>query len=107
MRKPDAAWQEDELYASIEPYGHCPVQAEGKLPDGEYYYFRARGHVTFDIAETKEALFDDIVIFHREIGSDTYIKDFAVSQAYPGWMEHDDAKELIYKWVQEYVAEKT
>ena len=29
----------------IEPNGVCPVQAEGTLPTGEYYYFRSR-HTT-------------------------------------------------------------
>ena len=25
------------------PFGQCPVQIEGQLMTGEYYYFRARG----------------------------------------------------------------
>ena len=28
----------------VEPYGFAPVQADGILPDGSWYYFRARGH---------------------------------------------------------------
>lgn len=28
---------------NIQPYGNCPVQADGVLPDGTPYYFRARG----------------------------------------------------------------
>lgn len=27
---------------NIKPQGYCPVQAEGQLPTGEYYYFRSR-----------------------------------------------------------------
>jgi hypothetical protein len=27
----------------LKPYGCAPVQAEGYLPTGEWYYFRARG----------------------------------------------------------------
>ena len=26
----------------VRPYGNCPVQAEGYLPTGAYYYFRSR-----------------------------------------------------------------
>lgn len=32
----------------IKPYGACPVQAEGTLPTGEYYYFRSR-HTSWSI----------------------------------------------------------
>lgn len=27
----------------VNPQGNCPVQAEGHLSGGEYYYFRSRG----------------------------------------------------------------
>ena len=42
---------------NIQPYGACPVQAEGYLSSGEYYYFRSR-HQSWSvrIAKSEESL---------------------------------------------------
>lgn len=43
----------------IKPSGYCPVQAEGTLPTGEYYYFRSR-HSTWSIriAKTEKEIWE-------------------------------------------------
>jgi len=38
----------------VRPYGYCPVQAEGYLPTGAYYYFRAR-HTSWSLRIGKNA----------------------------------------------------
>jgi hypothetical protein len=43
----------------IEPLGIVPVQAEGKLPTGEYYYFRSRGERwSLSVSDKEEDIFD-------------------------------------------------
>jgi len=37
---------------NIQPHGYCPVQAEGCLPTGEFYYFRSR-HTTWSVRISK------------------------------------------------------
>lgn len=43
----------------IEPIGIVPVQAEGKLPTGEHYYFRSRGEGwSLSVADKEEDIFE-------------------------------------------------
>lgn len=58
-----AKYQEAELAEArtepnpfgINPWGNCPVQAEGQLSKKEHYYFRARHeHWSFTIAATEK-----------------------------------------------------
>lgn len=60
--------QERQLDAinAVRPYhvtsigGMCPTQAEGTLPDGRFFYFRARhGQWTLRVAEDPEAVYWD------------------------------------------------
>jgi hypothetical protein len=46
------------------PSGNCPVQCEGWLPDGRWYYFRSRwAHATFEVAECEESWMHSDLIF--------------------------------------------
>ena len=52
---------------NVQPYGNCPVQAEGYLPSGEYYYFRARGESwRILVAESVETIFSDPIWSYGE-----------------------------------------
>ena len=45
---------------NVQPYGNCPVQAEGHLLTGEYYYFRARGRSwSLRIAKDQNSIFSN------------------------------------------------
>jgi hypothetical protein len=52
---------------NIKPYGYCPVQAEGCLPTGEFYYFRSR-HSTWSvrISKTEESLWENSAWVYNE-----------------------------------------
>lgn len=57
----------------VKPYGCCPVQAEGKLPTGEYYYFRSR-HESWSlrIGETKETMWNNYSWVYTESKYDEF-----------------------------------
>jgi hypothetical protein len=46
------------------PSGNCPVQCEGWIPNGRWYYFRSRWiTATFEVATCEEAWMRNDVIF--------------------------------------------
>lgn len=51
-------WNVDRFFNpyKIDPQGYCPVQAEGYLPSGEWYYFRAR-HSSWSIEIGNPAIY--------------------------------------------------
>ena len=53
--------------SKVDPQGYCPVQAEGHLPTGEYYYFRSR-HTSWSvrISKTEAELWTDASWVYRE-----------------------------------------
>lgn len=70
---------------NIEPYGNCPVQAEGQLKTGEWYYFRARGsHWQLRIAKGSANFFDNSIWVYEEEYADG--EEFAA-----GWMSKNEA----------------
>ncbi len=64
----------------------CPVQAEGKLPDGRMWYFRGRDGWRFDVSPGPT---DDVgdAIWHTRFEGDT--------QSYAGWMSAAEASAII------------
>jgi hypothetical protein len=57
----------------VQPYGYCPVQAEGNLPTGEFYYFRSRwSSWSVRIAKTESALWDDSAWVYTEPSYEEY-----------------------------------
>ena len=49
------------------PYGVCPVQSEGKLGDGNYYYFRSRGTTwSLHLAKKENEIFDKPIFKYHE-----------------------------------------
>jgi hypothetical protein len=53
-------WKFQNPYKIQMPSGNCPVQSEGLLPTGEWYYFRARGsRWSLQIAKTEEDWWSD------------------------------------------------
>jgi hypothetical protein len=50
----------------IEPYGCFPVQAEGHLATGEFYYFRARGiNWRLEICESEKEWWSHKILYTR------------------------------------------
>lgn len=81
--------------------GACPVQYEGKLEDGKFFYFRARwDEWDFGVGDSRdEAVTQSMLIeptgFARtgEVGDG----DFSAS-----WMGHAEAERIIHACVAEY-----
>jgi len=85
---------------NVKPNGMCPVQAEGILKDGEWYYFRARGsRIAFVICESEEdytgMLDHPPFLFEREMY-------YGMHDYQAGWITHEDAVRLITVWLNEY-----
>ena len=78
-------WVFQNPYNLSWPYGFCPVQCDGNLPGGEYYYFRARGsNWSFYIANEEFEVFDkDKRLFQY---SEKYGETFEA-----GWMSKREA----------------
>jgi len=80
----------------INPQGNCPVQAEGTLPTGEWYYFRARGRQwSMDICESE-----------GHWNSDKYLFQAGERNAFEwpagGWLARWKAMQLATNAVNEY-----
>ncbi len=76
----------------LEPFGKCPVQIEGRLKNGMYYYFRARHEgVSFGIADTEDKAVFNSGKFNR----------FCEHQ-FAGWIDNEDAIRLATVWINEY-----
>jgi hypothetical protein len=81
---------------NIKPGGNCPVQAEGLLPTGEWYYFRARGcHWSLEISNDEEAWARDEFLFSI---CEEWGEDFDA-----GWMPYETAVELATRAINEYM----
>jgi hypothetical protein len=99
LKKKLSLWIERILRTNpykINPSGLCPVQADGILKDGKYYYFRARGtSISLIIAETEEEYFDNYqTVFERsmEYGSTWEA----------GYLLREDAIRICTVWLNEY-----
>lgn len=58
------AWKFLNPYGVNMPGGNCPVQSEGVLTTGEFYYFRARGTAwSMDIAIDEKSWLDQIYLY--------------------------------------------
>ena len=61
-------WRFNNPYNLEMPYGYAPVQIEGTLKTGEYYYFRARGeHWVLQVAKDEKAWFSNNLTFNYKI----------------------------------------
>ena len=82
------------------PRGNCPIQAEGYLITGEYYYFRSRWSTwRMDFCESSRDWDDDKFIYqHIE-------KDFCEAPL-AGWISMLYAYILMNKAVREYLKHK-
>lgn len=77
--------------------GWCPVQCEGSLKNGDWFYFRSRE----DTASLEIA---------REPWTQPYLATFeevvTPGEKYAaGYLEAERAKELILRWVSKYLEE--
>lgn len=80
---------------NVKPGGMCPVQADGILKDGKWYYFRARGTTASLIIHLSEEDFgNEPYVFYREL---KYGKTFEA-----GYMAKEDAIRLATVWLNEY-----
>ena len=71
----------------------CPVQAEGKLKDGRWWYFRYRwGRWTFSTG-------DDSGVMSAVAGK--VFRTEQVSDGLDGWMEQEKAEDIIRKCIEE------
>lgn len=79
----------------IDPQGNCPVQAEGILPDGAWYYFRARGRGwSLDVSTSEDAWFNGQYLFHA--GEKKFIWPHA------GWITRREACQLATAAIRQY-----
>ena len=78
-------WKFENPYNLNMPAGNCPVQIEGKLKDGKYYYFRARWSTwSLDLAWSEREWMNRIPLIFKY--SDQYGTDSAA-----GWMTKREA----------------
>jgi len=94
------AWTFQNPYDLEMPNGQCPVQIEGQLMTGEYYYFRARGSQwSLSIAE-KEM---DVVMIKERLFNykEKYGKTFEA-----GWMLKREAIKFATQAIDKYYTEQ-
>jgi hypothetical protein len=85
---------------NVQPSGVCPVQAEGTLPTGEFYYFRARGsRWSLDVSATEKDWWRRKMIFRH------HVTDYAT---WPdaGWISKRTAIRLATLALRKYVRER-
>lgn len=81
------------------PNGYCPVQCEGVLKTGEYYYFTSRGtgwHI--DICATESDWYKNIYLYQ-------YGEPNWCNWPEAGWMSQITAMKLMTKSIKEYYNE--
>jgi hypothetical protein len=79
----------------IEPGGNCPVQAEGNLPDGSWYYFRSRGtRWSLEVYKSEDEFDNGLAIFN----------DIHTDYKWPeaGWIPRWKAVMLATKSIRKY-----
>lgn len=89
-------WKFRNPYRLDMPGGNCPVQIEGYLSTGEFYYFRARGAGwRLEIAPDERAWFSGLITF--SYGSRDYLP-------WPdaGWITKREALKLANRAVKKY-----
>lgn len=47
----------------LDPLGFAPLQGNGHLPTGEYYYIRSRASTSIEISETEQDWWDNKYLF--------------------------------------------
>lgn len=76
--------------------GNCPVEAEGYLPTGEFYYFRARGsNWRLEIAKGEDAGWVERIKF-------SYGEKYCDDQFGAGWMTRREAIKFANKAIKFY-----
>lgn len=79
---------------ALRPYGKCPVQMDGKLSDGKFFYFRSRGtNVSLGIGDTENGAIDDTVFYRYMF----YGTDYEA-----GYLPSEDAIRIATLWINEY-----
>jgi len=77
--------------------GNCPVQAEGVLPTGEFYYFRARhSRWVIEIAKNEQEWIEYNTLFRYE---EKYEKH---GQHGAGWMPYYEAVKFATMGIKKY-----
>jgi len=80
----------------VNPGGYCPVQAEGRLENGNFYYFRARGKGwSLKVGTQGDMMIFDTEIFHYE---DKNYKPWPEC----GWLSRRECIRLATKALNEY-----
>lgn len=78
------------------PSGNCPVQSEGFLSTGEFYYFRARGsRWRMEICESESEWAKNQIIF-------AYGETYPGDEFSAGWMSKREAIKFANKAVKFY-----
>lgn len=81
------------------PTGSCPVQCDGFLKSGEWYYFRSRwSSWSVSIAKSENDWFDDNLLF--------YYQETCFDQFEAGWISPLRAYLLLNRAVKKYYSEK-
>lgn len=81
------------------PTGSCPVQCDGFLKTGEWYYFRSRwSSWSLSIAKSEQDWFDDNLLFHY--------KENCFGEFEAGWISPLKSYILLNKGVKKYYSEK-
>ena len=84
----------------IQPFGYCPVQANGHLATGEFYYFRARhARWQLDICESGKAWWDGEILYTR---GGTYGENFDA-----GYMPVHEVIKRVNQVIKQYETKRS
>jgi len=82
-------WKFQNPYKLEMPQGYCPVQIEGTLKDGKWYYFRARGSSwSMGVWNNETDYFDNLNFSNTRLFN--YIEDYGTTFE-AGWMSKIEA----------------
>lgn len=82
------------------PNGNCPVQCEGFLPTGEWYYFRSRWNRWYVVVAESEKHWEqnDLIFGYEDFFKDEYIG---------GWITPLHAYWLLNRGLKQYYSKKS
>ena len=91
-------WRFNNKYNIEMPSGNCPLQIEGQLSTGEYYYFRARGSSWRIEIYKREADFWE----GKKLQLFTYSEKYGDEQFAAGWMSKREAIKFATLAIDKY-----
>ena len=97
-------WKFQNPYKLNYPSGQCPVQIEGILKDGLFYYFRARGHKwSFGLWKNESDYFDNLNFSSNRLFQ--YVEDYGTTFE-AGWMTKEEAIKFATKALDKYYGQR-